>query len=182
MYVCMYIYIWHFICVYIRHFRESCPGDGFRINILEIFEENGYTDNDIKKKPCPIARQTRLDTEDFWMKKLRTIFPWGLNEKAKNNDHNIRVGKLYPSITSNNTRILHCRNNKNNHAENFSHVAFFQIFDNLLTSNLTNGYYEIRTYLNRLKRKTLKKIASLIISKIHWCHSLLFLNNIIYTF
>ena len=52
----------------IRHFRELCPGASFRINILEIFEGNGYTDNDIKKKPCPVPRQKRLDREDFWMK------------------------------------------------------------------------------------------------------------------
>ena len=140
----------------IRHFRESCPGAGFRINILEIFEGNGYIDNDIKKKPCPIARQRRLDREDFWMKELRTIFPYGLNEKAKNHDHNIPVGKLYPSITRNNTRTLRCRNNRNNHAENLSHVEFFQTFGNLSTFNLTNTYYEIRTYLNRLKKKTQK--------------------------
>ena len=48
----------------VRHFRESCPGADFRINILEIFEGNGYIDNVIKKKPYPIARQRTLDRDE----------------------------------------------------------------------------------------------------------------------
>ena len=43
----------------------------------------------------------RLKREDFWIKKLRTIYPYGLNEKCKDMNKKLMhwpVGKLFPPL------------------------------------------------------------------------------------
>ena len=43
----------------------------------------------------------RLQREDFWMRKLRTIYPYGLNEKSKDMNKNTLhwpVGRLFPPL------------------------------------------------------------------------------------
>ena len=40
----------------------------------------------------------RLQQEDYRVKTLHTIYPYGLNKKAKVMNKNIPVGKLYPSL------------------------------------------------------------------------------------
>ena len=99
------------------------------------------------------------------MKELRTIYPYGLNERAQGNDHDSPVGKLYPPITRTGARSLRNRGNRNDHVEHSSFQSFFLFLKNVLTSDLPNAYYKIRSYLARLKKKTLKKIAGEIYNK-----------------
>ena len=40
----------------------------------------------------------RLQREDYWMKKLPTIYPYGLNERAKNSNLEQPTDKLFPSL------------------------------------------------------------------------------------
>lgn len=40
----------------------------------------------------------RLQQEDYWMKTLRTIYPYEVNEKTKVMNKNVPVGKLFPSL------------------------------------------------------------------------------------
>ena len=146
----------------INHFRDSCPGAGFKINIIEVFEGNGYSGN----KVCASAREKRVERENFWMKELRTIFPYGLNERARGHNDNVPVGKLFPPIPRSSVRKLRSRLHRNTHLDQMSHISFFQQLDDLLTNNqLNDTYYCIRTSLNRLKKKTLKQIAYEILSK-----------------
>ena len=42
------------------------------------------------------VQKLRLQREDYWMKKLRTIYPYGLNERAKNSNLEQPTGKLFP--------------------------------------------------------------------------------------
>ena len=48
----------------IKHFRNDCVGSSLIMRILEIFK--------------------RLKRGDYWMKKLRTTYRYGLNERAIN--------------------------------------------------------------------------------------------------
>ena len=43
-------------------------------------------------------RKLRLQREDYWMKKLRTIHPYNLNERAKNSNLEQPTGKLFPPL------------------------------------------------------------------------------------
>jgi len=44
----------------IKHFKNSCPGAGFKVQVIEIFSGNGYSNN----KVCPLARKKRINRED----------------------------------------------------------------------------------------------------------------------
>ena len=44
------------------------------------------------------VQQVRLQREDYWIKKLCTIYPYGLNERAKNSNLEQPAGKLFPPL------------------------------------------------------------------------------------
>ena len=59
--------------------KRKFPGSGYK---------NGEVDEEM--------RHRRLEREDWWMKTLRTIYPYGLNEKCKNrNVGEETVSKLF---------------------------------------------------------------------------------------
>ena len=69
-----------FGCEYlIQHFSECCINQSFLIQIIEKFSGNGYKNGEVDEQ----MRNKRLEKEDRWMKTLRTIYPYGLNEKCK---------------------------------------------------------------------------------------------------
>ena len=81
----------------INHFTNVCPGAKFSIRVLEKLPGNGYKNGKRDKE----MYKYRLEREDFWMKKLRTIYPYGLNEKSKDMNKkslNWPVGKLFPPL------------------------------------------------------------------------------------
>ena len=48
----------------------------------------------------------RLQQEDYWMKTLRTIYPYEVNEKTKVMNKNVPVGKLFPLLPRDRERFL----------------------------------------------------------------------------
>ena len=50
----------------IKHFRKSCAGTGFKIQVIDIFSANDYS-----KYVLHTAREKRVNRE--WMKELRTV-------------------------------------------------------------------------------------------------------------
>ena len=59
----------------IDHFKNVCPGATFTIQILESLPGNGYSNGSLDR--------AMLEREDHWMKTLRTVYPYGLNERTK---------------------------------------------------------------------------------------------------
>ena len=145
----------------IKHFKEHCVGASFNVQILEIFQGTGYTNN----KVDPTHRKIRLDREEYWMKKLRTIYPYGLNERARDTNNNIPVGKMFPSIPRARERVVRSRRNRNNHATNTSVPQFFDNLSTILQTDIKRTYYLLRVILNNTKKKILKGIATYIIQK-----------------
>ena len=47
--------------------------------MIEHFQGTGY----INGKVDPEYMKIRLDREEYWIKKLRKIYPYGLNERAR---------------------------------------------------------------------------------------------------
>ena len=79
----------------INHFSHVCPQHTFSIQILEKLNGNGYLPNgEIDEE----MRTYRLEREDFWIKTLRTIFPYGLNDKAKQKTDTVIIGKLFHKL------------------------------------------------------------------------------------
>ena len=46
-----------------------------------------------------LCKKIRLQRENYWIKKLRTIYPYGLNERAKNSNLEQSSGKVFPPLT-----------------------------------------------------------------------------------
>ena len=148
----------------INHCREACKGYHFQYQILEKLPGNGYNSSGVVD---PVMTEIRKAREDEWIKKLRTIYPYGLNESAsdKETDSSVlqpAVGKLYPPLPRSN-RITRSRDNHNSRVSNISSDEFFETLDNLIRNDIHNCFNEIRKTLNLAKKKVLKEIAFLIL-------------------
>ena len=144
----------------IIHCKEACDGYNFQYQILEKLPGTGY---DSSGEVDPAMLKIRKAREDEWIKKLRTIYPYGLNESAsdKETDSSIlhpAVGKLYPPLPRSN-RSYRSRENRNNHSPNVSFTEFFEIVNTLIHNDIHSSFNEIRKILNVVQKKVLKEIA-----------------------
>ena len=145
----------------IRHCKEYYNGYNFKYQILEKLPGNGYKSSG---ELDPEMTKIRKAREDIWMKKLRTIYPYGLNEKARDKETDSSViepaiGKLFPPLPRNGNRSTRTRENRNNHSSQISCREFFENLDNLIHEDIHNSFNEIRKILNLAKKKVLKEIA-----------------------
>ena len=77
----------------INHYKNVCKGaiSPFIPGKLERDAFiNGHRDFAMQK--------LRLQREDYWMKKLRTIYPYCLNKRAKNSNLQQPTGKFFPPL------------------------------------------------------------------------------------
>ena len=145
----------------IRHCKESCNGYNFKFQILEKLPGTGYnTSGELD----PEMAKIRKAHEDMWIKRLRTIYPYGLNEKASDKETNSSViepaiGKLFPPLSRNGSRPSRSRENRNDKTSILSCQDFFDQLDTFFDHNLHNSFNEIRKILNLVKKKVLKEIA-----------------------
>jgi hypothetical protein len=151
----------------ISHYTKVCSSNSFSIQIIEKLPGTGYDQFNVL---CEQQTRKRRDAEDDWMKKLRTIYPYGLNELAKSKLSNCSVqggsvGHLFPPIPRNGDRPNRSRINRNNKSSSTSSEDFFTSVDDLLTNDIMNSFHKIRCILNNTKKKILKEIAFNIIHR-----------------
>ena len=122
--------------------------------MLEKLPGNGYINGAIDKD----MREERLKREDFWMKTLRTIYPYGLNVKAKSASSNLPIGKLFKPLSRHGDRLLNARvrlkNNRNIELENLDN--FMTHINNHEVKYRAN---ECRKALESFRRHQLRKLA-----------------------
>ena len=98
---------------FIQQFSSSCK-KCVSIQIIEKFPSTGYNQSG---KTDPSMRDKRLTAEDVWMKNLRTIFPYGSNERAKEINGHLSddepIGKIFPPLSRTVRTIVRSRNNRN---------------------------------------------------------------------
>ena len=150
----------------IHHSTEFCGEHKFNYQIIEKLPGSGYTNGELDDTITKI----RKDHEDEWMKKLRTIFPYGLNEKTegKETDSSIvhsAVGKLFPPLPRTGSRPLRFRENKNNRTSILSIPEFFHQLNSFILSDIKSSFNNIRILLGTCKKKLLKEIAYSIIER-----------------
>ena len=80
------------ICI--DHFKNVCPGSSFSIQILEKLPGNGYLNGNLDQNML----KYRLEREDYWIKTLRTVYPYGLNQRTKFMCSSKPIGKLFPPL------------------------------------------------------------------------------------
>lgn len=101
-------------------------GSSFIIQILVIFPGTRYKNN----KVCQIERAKRLKREDYWTKTLRTVYPYGLNERAIKHDSEVPVGKLFFLIRSKQRCARY--KNRNDYFKNGTITDFFTNIHNII--------------------------------------------------
>ena len=62
----------------IDHYRNVCENAIFSIQVIENLPGNSY-ENGIKDNA---TSEYQLQLEDYWMKTLHTVYPYGLNERT----------------------------------------------------------------------------------------------------
>ena len=67
-----------------EHFTEGkCKGEEYFCQIIEKMADVGTEKQ---------QRDRRKAQESFWIKELRTVYPYGLNSRLDSTDHNRRTG------------------------------------------------------------------------------------------
>ena len=138
----------------INHYKNVCKGDCFSIHILEKLEGDGFINDQqdfAVKKLC-------LQREDYLMKKLRIIYPYALNERAKSPNLEQPTGELFPPLPRFSNRHGNLEKRRVNEPTKF-HTS-----DTLLAHIVTfppkNRSENFRSILERMNRKVLRKLAS----------------------
>ena len=106
----------------INHYKNVCPGSSFTIQIIEVLPGNGYKngafDIDMNKY--------RKEREEYWIKTLRTVYPYGLCEKIKRKGiaEDAPIGRLYPPLSRHGERLsgldTRTRNGSRNNRDSIS--------------------------------------------------------------
>jgi len=140
----------------INHYTNVCPGASFSIQILEKLPGNGYLNGIVDEK----MREYRLEREDHWMKKLRTVYPYGLNERTKFMSQDVPVGKLFPALPRYGERFLvqRSRPNHNQHNNPFSELGIF--IEHVHSIHPKSRGNEVRKLLSGFKHKDLKPLCA----------------------
>ena len=140
--------------ILIDHFTNVCPGSSFSIQILEKLPGNGYANGAIDEK----MRKYRLEREDYWIKTLRTVYPYGLNDRTKSMNAEIPIGQLFPSLPRHGTKYVdeRTRNHRNSTPSHSDLDALIQHLESIEISLRGNA---CRKILDGFKQKHLRKLA-----------------------
>ena len=143
-------------CEYMtKYFRNDHVRSSFSIQILEIFEGDSHVNG--KVCPIPITGKKILERKDHWMKTLRTKYPYGLNDIARDEDTK-PVGLQFPSISRGAARTVRPRTKLVPTANTAD--AIFEQIHLIIDSDIKNAYFHIRVILNTVKKKMLKQLAA----------------------
>ena len=78
----------------INHCKNVCKNTSFTIQIIEKWPGNGCKNESMDHKMLEYC----LQQEDYWVKTLHTIYPYGLNKKTKVVNKNVPVCKFFPPL------------------------------------------------------------------------------------
>ena len=125
---------------------EVLPGDGYK---------NGVLDTEMTSH--------RLAREDFWMKILRAIYPYGLCDKYKRDPmvhKDALVRKLFPALprfSGLDTRTRNGSRNLDYHTNFFNifETHFYELFQSFEPNTRTDS---IRKHIDQLNKKQTRKI------------------------
>jgi len=148
------------------HFNSGlCKDATYEVQILEKLEGSGRTDRNAMDMGAKPLRKSR---ELFWMLKLRTVYPYGLNDRVgdewKKDDTHDTVAKRFPRLERKHARNSRGKNRYGN--SNMNPKSFLIKLKNTLISNIKDAANFIRFTLSSIKKTDLKIIYSLLESEI----------------
>jgi hypothetical protein len=139
-----------------------CSGATFSIQILESLPGNGYHNGVVD----PAMLEYRLQREDHWMKTLRTVYPYGLNERTKFMNKDLPTGKLFPSLPRHGTKFIEQRIRT---SRNFRIPDLEALINNIFSFEKEIRSNECRKLLNSLKHPNLRELAVEANSRLSTC-------------
>ena len=149
----------------VQHFNKGrCKNATYTIHIIENIEGTGqFADGKVNPDFIP-ARRSR---ETEWMLAMRTIFPYGLNEKIgesgnlqKLQEEDGMVGKKFPKLPRANIRSDIKRDNNKIDYSSFDRKQFLDTLVEKLKHDLKNAPNYIRVALFSMHKKQLKDLAN----------------------
>ena len=154
-------------CQHILDHKDVCSDHNYSYQILEKLPGSGY---DIYGHPDVEMRALRKSKEESWIKTLRTLYPYGLNEKlcgtvTDSTTVDTATGKIFPPLPRTGDRPIRSRENRNNKTSAVSCDDFFSSLQSLLLNYRKSSFNTIRILLNNTKKKVLKEIAFYIMER-----------------
>ena len=149
------------------HFNEgACKNAHYFVQIIEKLEGSGKTSRgamDPKVKPLRKARELH------WMLKLRTVFPYGLNDRVgdeyKNENADKNIGTKFKSLERNFERIG--RGKSKGSSVKLTPQTFISDLNNMLNANLLDTANWIRITLSSMKRAFLRQCHDLLTTELN---------------
>jgi len=130
------------------HFHEGlCKDAEFTVNVIEKLEGNGRLPNG--KVDLDIA-SLRRRKEKEWMLKLRTVYPYGLNDRVS--------AKTFPPLKRNKPHPLRIRTSSFH--PNNSVNSFLNIFSTKLNNDIKSCMNFSRSIISSLKKSKLKALLT----------------------
>ena len=143
-----------------EHFHSPlCRGSGYTVQVLEVLAGTG---RDMNGNMDPSVTKIRKGKEKNWMLKLRTVYPYGLNDMIGDEyRHNVTspIGIFFPSLP---------REDKTHVRKRFASKigkpldTFLCDFDHILRNNLPSAMNFCRIYISSLKRSHLRSLGDII--------------------
>jgi hypothetical protein len=141
--------------VFIDHFSNCCKDQTFTIQVIEIFQGDGYENGKVESG----MRSVRREREDWWIKTLRTVYPYGLNDQVKGKNSTSSIGSLFfPLLRYTNRPNIRKRNKSSISTHTKTPQDFFDEIKQLIRTYNQQTANLIRTKLGSLNTKTLKSI------------------------
>jgi hypothetical protein len=140
-----------------EHFNnDTCKGSGFTTRILEKLEGNGRVAPGKNAAMDPNSKRIRLAREKHWMLKLRTVYPFGMNEKVGDEwvlDKLTPVSTKFPKLNRS-ARVT--KGNKSN--RNKTLESFLDSLKLVLDTRVKEAMNFLRVFLFSSSKKALKSI------------------------
>lgn len=140
------------------HFTSGlCKDAGFKVQLLEKLPGDGRSNRKAIDPSCTALRKER---ERFWMLKLRTVYPYGLNDRVgdeyKTENTHVAVATKFPSLSRKNVRV---KRGVARHGNNdMTPDRFITEFKKKLHHSLKDVANFIRVSLSSMKKSYLKSV------------------------
>ena len=145
-----------------EHFNNGiCSNSKYTVQLIEKLEGSGRDEDN--KEDLKIKR-LRKDKELKWMLSLRTVYPYGLNDRLgdeyKTDKNQKLIANEFNRLPRKHARI--CRGKNRTGTNRLSSIDFVNKFQLSLKNDIKNTMNFSRTSLSSMKKSSLKEVADII--------------------
>ncbi len=141
----------------VDHLNGPCKDNGFEVNIIEKIPGNG---RDADGKIDNNTTHKRRLREAYWMKELRTVYPFGLNNRCeKNMDQRDKDDNVYSMFNKKKKK----KNRRRRHRSEVVKYPAQLVYDQIINSNSTKeAICYIQSTVPQMKKTELQKLDDLL--------------------